>query len=146
MDYSDLSYRSNNIFFRTGFNKTIFPPTTRKDWDIVCIGLRYAVGLIQRGQASYLIKDSIWGTHSGTIPAQNKTAHWFEITGGVSVELFHGLFAGWNVRGKFLVNQKAFQELPPSFIAGYGKGDNNSNFDFNFYLSYAIRWGVPKDK
>jgi len=56
------------------------------------------------------------------------------------VEIFKGLFAGWTIRGKFRLNQAPFRELPPAYIAGYGKGDKNAIFDFGFYINYAIRW------
>jgi hypothetical protein len=56
------------------------------------------------------------------------------------VELAKGLLAGWNLRGKFLMNGRSFKDLAPLNIAGYGKGDKNANFDFNLYLAYAIRW------
>jgi hypothetical protein len=63
-----------------------------------------------------------------------------ELTGGMRVELVKGLMAGWNLRGKFMMNGKSFKDLSPLNIAGYGKGDKNAAFDFNVYMSYAIRW------
>src|SRR5690606_31009242 len=97
--------------------------------------LRYGLGLINRGDANYTITDSAWGTFSGSVPATHLTAHWIELTGGVRVEVAKYVFIGWNMRGKFLVNAKKFVELPPYNIAGYGKGEKNSVFDFNIYLS-----------
>jgi hypothetical protein len=49
------------------------------------------------------------------------------------------------------MNGSSFKDLAPLYIAGYGRGDKNSIFDFNMYLSYAIRWdrqgvGVGKKK
>jgi hypothetical protein len=48
--------------------------------------------------------------------------------------------AGWNVSARFMLNEKAFRDLSPVFIAGYGKGDKSVAFGFNFYVCYAIRW------
>lgn len=140
LNYTDLAYESNNVFVRAGFNKSILPRLKQNDWDIAFIGLRYGLGFINRGAANYTIEDNIWGTVSNTVPAESLTAHWAEITGGVRVELWQGVFIGWNVRGKFMLNSKKFKEIPPYFIAGYGKGEKPSIFDFNVYLSYAIRW------
>ena len=39
-----------------------------------------------------------------------------------------------NLVGKFVMNGKSFRDLSPLFIAGYGKGDKNANFDFNLYI------------
>lgn len=137
---TNLNYDSKNSFFKIGINKCMLARISKKDWDMAFIGVRYGVGLIQRGKASYTVDDLIWGKVSGTKEAKNFTGHWVEITGGVKVELYKGIYAGWNIRGKFLMNPKAFKELAPAYVAGYGKGDKNSVFDFNFYLSYAIRW------
>ncbi len=135
-----LVYNTTNTFFRVGINKGMLNRLSRNDWDMAFIGLRYGVGFIHRSNASYTTYDNFWGTTTGTVPAKNYTAHWAELTGGVKVELFKGIFAGWNVRAKFLFNKNTFSELPPAYIAGYGKGDKGSIFDFNFYLDYAIRW------
>jgi hypothetical protein len=141
-DYPDLSYRSTNSFFKIGLDKTLIKRIGNRDWDAAFMGARYGVAFINRQEATYTIMDSLWGFSSGTIPSKTFTAHWAEVTGGVRVEILKNLFAGWNVRGKFLLNDKAFRELSPVFIAGFGKGDKTTVFDFNFYISYAIRWGA----
>lgn len=149
LNYPDLAYESNNIFFRAGINKSLLPRLKQDDWDMAFIGLRYGLGLINRGNANYTITDSTWGTVSGTVAGAGLTAHWIELTGGVRVEIAKHLFLGWNMRGKFMLNAKQFTELPPYNIAGYGKGEKNTVFDFNVFLSYAIRWDrkhIPKPK
>ncbi len=142
VDYTSpvLKYTTSNTFFRAGINKSMLQRLSASDWDIVFIGLRYAVGFIQRSEAQYSIENEYFGNVFGTIPAKNLTAHWAEITGGMRVELFKGLFAGYNVRAKFMLNPKSLRELAPYYIAGFGKGEKTAVFDFNMYLSYAIRW------
>lgn len=140
VNYSDLAFESNNVFFRGGINKSLLPRLKQDDWDMAFIGLRYGIGLINRGPATYTITDNVWGSVSNTVGPTNMTAHWMELTGGVRVELFRNMFIGWNIRGKFMINGKQFKELPPYNIAGYGKGEKGSIFDFNLYLSYAMRW------
>lgn len=149
LNYPDLAYTNNNTYLRLGFDKSILPRLRQNDWDMALIGLRYGLGFINRGAATYSIKDDIWGTVTNTVPAATQTAHWVELTGGVRVEVVKGAFIGWNIRGKFLLNPKQFTELPPYNIAGYGKGEKKSIFDFNVYLSYAIRWNrkhIPQPK
>src|SRR5688572_28126032 len=123
LDSAYLSYKNRNTFFKGGLNKGILTRLFPGDWDYAFIGLRYAVGMIHRDDAKYMIRDSLWGNSMGTIPGQNLTAHWLELTGGVRVELAKGFFLGWNIRGRFMLNGKKFKELPPSYIAGYGRGD-----------------------
>ena len=137
---TSLRFSSSNIFFKGGINKSMLTRVMPGDWDMAFIGFRYAAGFINRGDAFYMTRDNFWGSTTGIVPGRNMTGHWAEVVSGVRLELYKGIFAGWNVRGKFLLNKRQFRELPTAFIAGYGAGDKNSIFDFNFYLSYAIRW------
>ncbi|MBC7552509.1 MAG: hypothetical protein H7257_00870 [Taibaiella sp.] len=139
--YTDLKYTTTNAFLRLGFNKVLIARENSKDWGGLLLGLRLGAASVGRSVADYMVTDSLWGGSAGTLPAKNLGAYWVEVTAGVRVELYKGLLAGWNVRGKFLLNTKQLEELAPLNISGYGRGDKNSVFDINFYLSYAIRWG-----
>ncbi len=140
MNYTDLKYKTTNQFVRVGFNKSVLTRDKPTDWDMMLIGFRLGAAAINRGEASYTVIDSVWGNNGGTTPGKTFGALWVEITAGMRVELVKGFFAGWNIRGKFLMNGASFKDLAPLYIAGYGRGDKNSIFDFNMYLSYAIRW------
>jgi hypothetical protein len=136
----DLKYTSTNSFVRIGVNKSMLQRLSVSDWDIVFIGLRYGVAFINRSEAQYSIDNQYFGNVYGIIPAKNMTAHWIELTGGMRVELFKNVFAGYNVRAKFIMNGKSLKELAPYNIAGFGKGEKTAIFDFNMYLGYSIRW------
>ncbi len=140
INYPDLVYKSTNNFFRIGINKSLFARLSPKDWDMGFVGLRYGFASIQRSNATYTVIDSFWGNTTGSVPAQELNCHWVELSGGMRVELFKGICAGYTIRGKFRLNNNDFQLLAPVYIAGYGRGDKNSVFDFNLYISYAIRW------
>jgi hypothetical protein len=140
VSYPDLSYTTNNTFLRAGFNKCMLTRHSPRDWDMMFIGLRAAISNVHRSDASYVITDSLWGSVSGIYPGRDFAAFWAEVTGGMRVELWKGIFAGWNVRAKFMLNARSFRGLAPEYIAGYGRGDKNNGFDFNVYLSYGIRW------
>lgn len=139
-NYPDLSYTSSNPFLRIGIEKTLVKRLAGNDWDQVFLGARYGFGPVTRSEATYVTTDSVWGSTSGTIAAENTTAHWAEILAGVRVELLPRLMTGWNARVRFLLNDRAFEELSPAFIAGYGRGDKTVVFDLNFYVCYALRW------
>lgn len=138
--YDDLKYTSNNTFGRIGFNKILLPRDKPSDWGGMFMGLRLGATSIERSSAQYTVVDSVWGSTAGIVPSKNFMGYWLEITGGVRVELYKGIMAGWNIRGKFLLNNSDFKDLAPLYVSGYGKGDKNAIFDFNFYLAYAIRW------
>ncbi|MBS1615920.1 MAG: hypothetical protein JST06_07380 [Bacteroidetes bacterium] len=140
-EYPDLSYTGNNTFLRLGIDKSILSRLGPGDWDGAFFGLRYGMAFMHRDEAHYTIVDSVWGNSSGTVPSKTFNAQWAELTGGVRVELWKGICAGWNVRARFLLNGRSFRDLSPDFIAGYGRGDKSTVFDFNLYLLYSIRWG-----
>ena len=141
VDYPDLAYKSNGSFLRVGVDKSMLQRLFPKDWDGAFVGIRYGLGIIKRGEATYAVNDPLFGNTTGTIEAHNFTAHWAEISGGVRVEVLKRFMVGWNVRAKFMLNASAFSELAPAYIAGYGKGDGSTAFDFNFNLCYMMRWG-----
>ena len=140
VDFIDLKYKTTNNFLRLGFNKAMATRENKRDWDMMLFGLRIGAANISRGPASYTVIDSVWGNSPGSQPGKNFPAFWAELTAGMRVEFARGLFAGWNLRGKFMMNGKSFKDLSPLYIAGYGEGDKNAVFDFNVYISYGIRW------
>lgn len=141
VNYSNLKYDNNGYFFRAGVDQQFLDIISVRDFDIGFIGVRYGIGFGNRSEASYTVASPFGPPTEGTIPSQQFIVHWGEITAGVKVELGRRIFAGWNVRGKFLLNGGVFKDLSPNYIPGYGKGDKSTTFDFNFYLSYALRWG-----
>jgi hypothetical protein len=143
--YPDLSYDTRNSFIRLGFDKTLIKRIGNKDWDMAFFGLRYGLGLIRRDAATYTIGDSVWGTSFASIEPANQTAHWVELTGGIKVELLPDFMVGWNLRGRFLMNETSFRDLKPVYIAGFGRGDKSTILDFNVFVSYDIRWGGKAD-
>lgn len=142
IDYPDLHYSSDNVFVRLGMDKALFQRKRAQDWGMAFVGFRYGMGILNRGVASYTTNDHLGGFTAGTIPAIAFAAHWLELTGGMRIELLPHLFAGWNIRLKFLMNPNASGDLKPAFIAGYGAGDKGSAFDYNIYLAYALRWSA----
>ncbi len=140
IDYPDLKYRTDNNFFKFGVNRGVLLRQDSTDWDNLFIGFRFAGANVHRGAASYVITDSLWGSTSGNVLGRDFNAYWVELIFGLRVQLVKGLSAGWDLRGKFLLNGSSFQDLAPLNIAGYGKGDSYSVFDFNVFLTYGISW------
>jgi hypothetical protein len=133
-----MEYTATNSFLRLGVDHPFFNAEFPGDKDNAFVGFRYALGLVQRSDASYVIQDPIWGTQGGVFPGKTFLAHWVEINGGFRMEVKPNIFAGWNIRLKAIVNTKKFQTLPPAHMAGYGRGDKNTAADFSFYLLYGF--------
>lgn len=133
-----IKYSNTNSFLRLGLDKTFFQPEFLGDFDNAFVGVRYALARVQRNAATYTITDPLWGSTTSIYPAGNFMAHWFEITGGFRLEIRRNLFAGWNMRMRSILNPRKVQEFPPSYMAGYGRGDRNTQVDFNLYLLYGF--------
>jgi hypothetical protein len=133
-----LSYKSNNLFMRLGIDKTLFNKEFAGDMDNAFIGVRYGFGLVNRGQANYTVFNSIYGNSIGQIKEAQFLTHWLELTGGFKVEFKKNIFIGWHIRMKTFINPKKFEQLPPNYVAGYGRADKNTAFGYNFYLLYGI--------
>jgi Domain of unknown function (DUF6048) len=140
--YSNLQYHTSNNFLRFGVNRSLLLRTDSADWNNMFIGARVAAANVVRGNAGYSINDSVWSNvpNTGSVAGRPFNAYWIELLTGVRVKLIGNISAGWNVRAKFMLNSRSFQDLAPLYIAGYGRGDKNSVFDFNFFLWYSINW------
>ncbi len=138
VENENLRYKSSNQFIRFGLDKNFFNREFKGDKDNAFVGLRYGLSAVKRQSATYVIKDPIWGNTEGILPAERFTAHWLELTGGFRMEIMKKIFAGWNVRVKTFLNPARFKELPPGYLAGFGRADQNTAFGFHFYLLYGF--------
>lgn len=141
IDYNHLKYSTNSYFVRLGVDKSLLDKINSHDFDIAFIGAGYGIGIGQRSAANYLVSSPFGPDIHGSIPAQNFVVHWGELTAGIKVEFWKGIYAGWNLRAKFMLNPGVFEELAPNFVSGYGNADKTTSFGFNFYVCYAFRWG-----
>lgn len=147
IDYENLKYKTNSGYLRIGGDKSLLQPISDRDFDIVFFGFRYGAAIGQRTDATFIVPSSFGPSREGSMPAQDFFVHWGEMTGGIRVEMWKGIYAGWNFRAKFMLNSKTFEnKLTPNYIAGYGKADKGTSFGFNVYLGYAIQWQQKKAK
>ncbi len=141
MDYDNLRYRTTSGYLRIGGDKSLLEPISKRDLDIVFFGFRYGIGMGNRGDAYYVVPSQFGPSKEGIFESQDFIVHWGEMTAGMRVELWQGIYAGWNFRARFLLNGKIFeQKISPNYIAGYGVADKATSFGFNIYLGYAFRW------
>ncbi len=130
----NIAFNSRNFFLRLGLDKTFFNQEFKGDLDNAFIGLRYGMAYVHRAEATYAIKDTVWGNTSGSVAGADFLAHWIELGAGFRLELVKNIFLGWNIRAKTFVNPSTFKELPPAYIAGYGRGEKNTAFGYNLFL------------
>ena len=133
-----LHYRSRNSFLKIGVDKTFFGREYPGDMDNAFIGLRYGGARVDRTEAVYKLIDPVWGNSEGKVDKATFFAHWLELNAGFRLEIIKNVFAGWNIRFGTFINPDKFKELPPAYIAGYGRGDKNTALAYNFYIQYGF--------
>lgn len=140
VDYDQLHYSNSNGFIKLGVDKNVLDVISPKDYDMFFIGVRYGMAFGKRSDATFTVPSYFGPPTEGSNKGQGYLLQWGEINAGLRVELLKNLFVGWNVRLKFLFNAGAFKELAPSYVPGYGAGDNATNLGANIYICYALRW------
>ena len=138
VDNSLLNYSTSNSFIKIGLDKSLLLPIDNKDLDIAFVGLRLATSSINRSEGYYKTTNSFWGVTNGVVPSASFFAPWFELLGGIKVDVLPTITAGWTLRWKFMLNHTQFSELPPAYIAGFGSANSATAFDFNFYIGYKL--------
>ena len=102
-------------------------------------GLRYAWASYNE-KTTGPIEEPNWGVVPVDFDVDNQ-ARWFEMTTGVKVRLYKGLFTGYVFRFRFL--RKSTEPNVPFatyYIPGYGYADRKSTWGFRYYLMYRFQW------
>jgi len=151
------AYRGQGSYFRIGpdVNLLINQAKTsfRADADVIFFGLRFARGQVT-DRMTLQTRDDILdmnGNNNAFWPEQTITAEndnlgviWFEMTAGMKVQLYRNIFLGYNLRFKFARNFFGNPALIPYEVPGYGFGQNNEQFRFDYYLFYQIPFRKQK--
>jgi hypothetical protein len=138
LEKENFRYSSNGSYLRIGFDYNIFEPYARNQYEMAFVGIRYAFSSLRYGADNIFIQDGYWGDFSANLPERKMHANWVEIAGGLRVELFHNLFAGWSLRARFMIYKTKDVNMNPFNIPGYGKGSLKSALGFNYSIYYRI--------
>ncbi len=134
----NVSFTSTSYFTRIGFDKYFFGSLYKGDLDNAFIGARFGWAHHDRAEATATLWDPFYGNTIITMPPASQNLYWISLTGGFRMEVIKNVFLGWNIRGKFFLNPRTFQELTPEYLAGYGAAKKQPVFDYNLYLLYGF--------
>ena len=103
-------------------------------------GLRYAWSSFSETVAGDVVEDN-WGAVPVSFDVQNNKSEWVEMTTGIQVRLWKGLFTGYILRFRFL-NRATVPGVPfdSYYVPGYGLADRSSTWGFRYYLLYRLQW------
>jgi len=134
---SNVDYSMSGDFSRIGPEVNFLG--TDKQLNSFSIGLRYAWSNFNEKVAGN-VEEVNWGAVPVNFDINNRS-QWVEITTGVKVRLWKGLFTGYIFRFRF-IRTGTVPTVPfePYYVAGYGLADRTSTWGFRYYLLYRIQW------
>lgn len=140
----DFAEKNDNVDYMVNGNFTRIGPEVNflsadKELNNFSIGLRYAWSNFNEKIVGDITEDN-WGAVPVNFDINNRS-QWIEMTTGVKVRLWKGLFTGYIFRFRF-IRKGSVPEVPfePYYVPGYGLADRSSTWGFRYYLMYRIQW------
>lgn len=136
----EFLYEGSGTYYRIGLAKNF--AVASKDRSIFTMGLNYARSNFDQ---TLIFEDSFFGEQSEfTFQDNNAAARWWELTGGIHVNLWENLNMGYVVRLKFLKKTFGDENVEPWDVPGYGRNKKNgtelknATVGLNYYLSWRF--------
>lgn len=138
----NFQYDSKGAFFRAGIDVNLLKGKQSDSFDawgdVIYFGLRYAYSRIDDQITFSTEQDTIFNATTLTQQNSNLGIWWLEMNAGVKVEIFKNIFLGYALRYKFFRRFINKGSLLPYEVPGFGKGEHENTFGFDYYLLYRI--------
>jgi len=137
-------YSNGGNYFRIGADVNILGKDP--DRNMLFFGFRYGHSMFHealnyRDSSNY----QLFGVADRTVNNSNVTGGWAEITSGLRVKIWKGLWMGYTARLKFAPGTKGNStSLSPYDMPGYGTVSSKPWWGFNYQLFWRFNW--KKDK
>jgi len=137
---NDYGFKTAGLFTKIGVDYNMLKPN-RSGANIhkyFFVGARYGFSRFSYDVTNIVIDNGYW---SGYIYRDfndvKATKHWFEIVGGLHVEVLKNIYLGWNMRLKVQLGSEKYGEISPWYIPGIGI-KSVGNFGFNYMVGYRF--------
>ncbi len=145
----NFSYSSQGSFFRAGIEANLLKDKKKNNNDasgnVIFFGLKYArsqlkdqVSFQPSGNDDNGNTNNIYNISKITERNDRYSSWWIEMNAGVKVSVFENVYLGYTLRYKFLRQANSQSPLVPYKIPGFGNGDSQSAFGFDYYIYYRI--------
>lgn len=138
---NDIQYKSYGVFGKLGLDVPIIKPKVNSNnvSNYAIGGVRLGMSQFNYSYSNLSITDNYWGgTETLEMKSDPTSKFWFEIVGGIRVDIFKNIYMGWNVRHKFLINKTKPEMLTPWYIPGFGI-ENGSGWSMSYTVGYKIK-------
>jgi hypothetical protein len=133
------NYNLNGNFGRIGVDYNTFKKNLPGENNYVLFGLRYGYSTMQHSAKDIVILDKKWGDRKASFPETSFSSQWIELTGGLRIQLYKNIGAGWTARFKYMIRSGVSNDgIKPYYIPGFGKGAENIAFGFTYSIYYTI--------
>ena len=143
--HQEFSEKNENVDYTMTGNFIRFGPEvnflrTDKELNSFTFGLRYAMSTFSEKLIGDITEDN-WGAVPVNFDIQNNKSNWVEMTTGIKVRLYKGLFTGYILRFRFL-RTGSLPDVPftPYYVPGYGLADRQNTWGFRYYVIYRFQW------
>lgn len=89
-------------------------------------------------QLTYIVTAKQFGTETITIENKHLTSNWFELTTGMKVKIYKGLWLGYTARLKLFPGLDKSPQLQSYDIPGYGLTFKKPWWGINYYVMFRI--------
>jgi len=136
-----FSYSSRGNYYRLGVDANLLRDKITESYDafgdVIFFGLKYAFSNIE-DEVSFRTRENIWGASVITQSNDNLSVQWLEMNAGVRVSVFENIFLGYTLRYRFSRRYIDRSSLEPYWIPGFGSGEQETNFGFDYFIYYRI--------
>jgi len=137
---SGIRFHGEGLFYRLGtdFNMMKSREGAKPTNNLLLVGARLGFSNFRYDLLDITITDKF--RDIVTVKNMNDINHssfWFELTGGIRVELIKNVFLGWNVKYKSLITKTLPGEYYPWHIPGYGI-NTEGVWGFSYVIGYKF--------
>jgi hypothetical protein len=108
------------------------------DRNMFFLGFRYGQSKFDE-TINYSFTDSNFGDFQKSVTTSQVTGRWGEITAGLRVKIWKGLWMGYTARLKFAPGTSSTPGVVPFDIPGYGRAEKSTYWGLN----YQVFWKIP---
>ena len=133
------TYENSGTYYRIGadINFLLKDP----DRNMFFLGFRYGRSNFDE-TVNYTFTDPDFGSFQRSVTTSQIGASWAELTSGLRVKIWKGLWMGYTIRFKFGASTSATPGVVPFDIPGYGLADTKTYWGIN----YLVFWRFPLRK
>lgn len=128
------AFRSEGTYWRAGVDYNL----TRREQarHTFFVGARYGSSSFTEQLAG--VQEYLNWPVTPVVAERDATAWWVEANTGLKVRVYGPLFLGYTVRLMFGLNTKGTDDIEPYYVPGFGRANDNSNFQINYHLFFYL--------